>query len=160
MAKHTQNYEEWLAYQRAWFKTPKGRYHQHKGKATARGIPFLLTFEEWWDIWQSSGRWEQRGKRADQYCMARFGDKGAYERSNVRICPVGENTGEMRQGLPLRTRMSREEYMAADRLYKQKLRQGRVLLSPARAAKAMGRRMVVRDGVRRWAHPGDKDYPD
>jgi len=86
--------QELREYNRQWFKSPLGRYHQHKGKATARGIPFLMTFEEWWDIWQASGRWEQRGRRSDQYVMARFGDAGPYERSNVKICLVGENVGE------------------------------------------------------------------
>ena len=154
-----QNYQEWLAYQRQWFKSPRGRYHQHKSKATARGIPFLLTFEEWWDIWQASGKWKQRGTRRDQYVMARPGDQGAYERGNVRICLAGENTDEMRQGLPPRTKRSPEEQRAANRGYKQKERQGRVILDPVRAAMALGRRMVVRDGQRCWAHPGDADYP-
>ena len=162
MKKHLQNYEEWLSYQRAWFKTPKGRYHQHKGKATARGIPFLLTFEEWWDIWQASGKWEQRGTRADQYVMARFGDRGPYERSNVRICLAGDNTDEMRQGLPPRSRRGPEEKRAADRIYaaRSRKRQGHVVKDQIRSQKALGRRMVVRDGIRCWAHPDDEDYPD
>jgi hypothetical protein len=95
-----QNYQS--AYQALYQKTPRGKYAFHKSSAKKRGIPFLLTFEEWWDIWQASGKWEQRGRRRDQYVMARFGDLGAYKRDNVRICLAGENTDEMRQGLPPR----------------------------------------------------------
>jgi len=91
--------EELKAYNRQWFKTPLGRYHQHKGKALYRGIEFLLTFEEWWEIWQTSGKWEQRGRRRDQYVMARFGDQGAYEYGNVKICLVAENVGESNQDM-------------------------------------------------------------
>ena len=160
MKKQVQDYEEWLTYQRQWFKTPRGRYHQHKGKATARGVPFLLTFDEWWDIWQVSGKWEQRGRLQHQYVMARYGDQGPYERSNVRICLAGENTDEMRQGLPPRSKRSPEEQRAANRGYKQKERQDRMVIDPVRAAQAMGRRMVMRDGRRCWSIPGDQDYPD
>ena len=159
MQKHIQTYQEWLAFRRQWSKTPRGRYHQHKGKATARGISFLLTFEEWWDFWQDSGKWDQRGTRRDQYVMARFGDRGAYELGNIRICLSGENTDEMRHGLPPRSRRSLQEKRAAARGYKQKERQGRKIIDPIRAAMALGRRMVVRDGSRCWAHPWDADYP-
>jgi len=93
------NQQELKEYSRQWFKTPLGRYHQHKGKALYRGIEFLLTFDEWWDIWQASGKWEQRGRRRDQYVMARYKDTGAYEPSNVKICLVGENVGESNQGM-------------------------------------------------------------
>lgn len=81
-------------YLKLWWKGPRGRYHKHKFNAKHRGIAFLLTFEEWWDIWQASGKWEQRGQRGDQYAMARFGDEGAYEAGNVRICLVSENVAE------------------------------------------------------------------
>ena len=153
------NHQEYLAYQRQWFQSPRGRYHQHKGSAGKRGIPFPLTFGEWWDIWQASGKWEQRGRRKDQYVMARFGDCGAYERNNVRICLAGENTDEMRDGLPPRSKRTPEEQKAANRGYKQKQRQGRVIQDIARSELAMGRRMVVRDGARCWAYPHDEDYP-
>lgn len=148
-------------YNRQWFKSPLGRYHQHKGKSLYRGIEFLLTFEEWWDLWQTSGKWEERGRRKDQYVMARFGDQGAYELGNVRICLAGDNTDEMRLGLPPRSRRSPEEQKAANRIYaaKSRKRQGHVVKDHIRSKKALGRRIVVRDGIRCWAHPGDTDYP-
>ena len=86
----------WLEYG----KTPVPKYHAHRQDAKRRGIPFLMTLEEWWDIWQSSGKWEQRGPRRGQYVMARFGDQGAYEPGNVKICPVRENMAERNRNHP------------------------------------------------------------
>jgi len=166
--------DELKAYNRQWFKTPKGRYHQQKAGAWKRGIEFLLTFEEWWDVWQKSGKWEQRGKYAGQYVMARFGDKGAYEVENVRICTVGENTVENTQRLPVRgfciDGYQAQKWATATpkqraiwrRQHGQAMRgksHDRQMIEKMSQA-ALGRRMVVRDGKRTWAHPGDEDYPD
>lgn len=73
-------------------RTPEvSAYKTQRHQSLRRGIPFLLTIEEWWSIWEESGKWDARGCRKDQYVMARFGDAGAYEVGNVRICTVGEN---------------------------------------------------------------------
>lgn len=71
--------------------TIKHKYQVHKAGAKRRGIPFLLTFEEWTHIWFTSGKWDQRGWGADKYCMCRYGDKGAYEVGNVYIATNKEN---------------------------------------------------------------------
>ena len=63
----------------------KQRYNEQKYRATNRGIQFILTFEQWFDIWQQSGKWEQRGCRKGMYVMSRIGDIGAYEKNNVFI---------------------------------------------------------------------------
>jgi hypothetical protein len=60
-------------------------YTQQKSNAKGRGIAFLLTFDEWKQIWVESGKWEQRGRGANKYCMCRFGDQGCYEFGNVFI---------------------------------------------------------------------------
>lgn len=69
-------------------------YNAHKMGAKRRNIAFLLTFDEWLTIWSESGKLSQRGRGSNQYCMARFGDAGPYEISNVRICTNWENTLE------------------------------------------------------------------
>jgi hypothetical protein len=60
-------------------------YTQHKSNAKTRGIEVKLTFDEWKQIWLDSGKWDQRGRGADKYCMCRIGDKGCYEVGNVFI---------------------------------------------------------------------------
>ena len=48
-------------------------------------IEFRLTFEQWCDIWQQSGKWDQRGSNKDGYVMSRYNDIGHYEVGNVYI---------------------------------------------------------------------------
>ncbi|MGZ8892907.1 MAG: hypothetical protein ACXW1R_08270 [Halobacteriota archaeon] len=69
-----------------------------------RGIPFLLTFDKWWNIWQQSGHYSERGCGSGKYCMARFGDQGAYEVGNVKIITNGENVREAHVGKTLPTK--------------------------------------------------------
>ena len=105
------NKERNSANKKAWRQANKERHYAHNRKsalkhpespaylkqrhqAKRRGIGFLLTFEEWWAIWQASGRWEQRGIRRGQYCMARFGDEGPYAVGNVWISTVEENSSD------------------------------------------------------------------
>lgn len=69
----------------------KTKYRTHKNackyKLDAAGNPveMRLTFEQWWQIWESSGKWEQRGHSKGQYCMCRYNDLGHYEPGNVFI---------------------------------------------------------------------------
>lgn len=70
------------------------KYRNHMGRAARRGVEFLLTFEEWYKIWQDSGHYHEMGRRGNQYCMARTGDKGPYAVGNVRITTCSENSRE------------------------------------------------------------------
>jgi hypothetical protein len=89
-ALYAQNPEKHREWQR---KNPaRGAYASHKCGAKRRGIPFLLTFEKWWSIWQDSGKWEMRGIRRGCYVMARFGDVGPYAVGNVSIVPHEANS--------------------------------------------------------------------
>tara|TARA_R110000744_G_scaffold343198_1_gene448411 strand:+ start:100 stop:537 length:438 start_codon:yes stop_codon:yes gene_type:complete len=65
--------------------------------AKTRGIPFHFSFEGWWEVWGTSGKWEQRGKGADKYCMCRTGDEGPYEYGNVRVDTNENNLAESRE---------------------------------------------------------------
>jgi hypothetical protein len=67
----------------------KRAYAAHKCSAKKRGIEFLLSFEEWYNIWQQSGK--QRGRGSDLYCMARHNDIGPYAIGNVSIITNREN---------------------------------------------------------------------
>lgn len=78
----------------AYSATPRGKWAQHKGQAKARGIPFSLTFDEWWEVWSLSGKYCDRGKSPDSYCMSRLGDTGGYEVGNVVIKKVSYNLAE------------------------------------------------------------------
>lgn len=92
------------AVQREYRKTPKGRYQQHKWHAIKRGVEFLLTFAEWCQIWEDSGRYDERGNlHADGYVMARHNDEGPYAVGNVSIKRLAENTAERNRWFAQRT---------------------------------------------------------
>ena len=78
--------------------TPKRKYLDQKWNAIKRGIPFLISFDEWWSIWQQSGHWDQRGYRQGQYCMSRYNDIGPYSYNNVFIQPIVQNTKDAQIG--------------------------------------------------------------
>ena len=86
--------------------TPKRRYQQHKGSAKERGVEFHLSFEEWWGLWEPF--WERRGQKAQDMCMCRKADKGAYEIGNVRIATNKENQQE--RALEYRTANAQRRY--------------------------------------------------
>ena len=149
-------------------------FTQQVNAAGKRGIPFLLTYEQWLEIWKSSGKLSERGVRRGQYVMARHGDKGPYAADNVRICTVGENGAEREAWMPKRGfaapgfKLSVEKEVERARKSamtrtgapifanrKPKSEHTRRLIS----AVATGRRKVIRDGKWAWAHPGDEDYP-
>ena len=84
------------ASQEAWtLANPQRRaYINQKARAKNRGIPFRLTFDQWWKVWLDSGYLPERGRRKDKYNMARYGDVGAYEIGNVYITTHSENVHE------------------------------------------------------------------
>ena len=86
--------------------SPRARFNAHKSSATQRGIAFLLSFEQWWELWEPF--WEKRGKGAQDMCMCRTADKGAYEWGNVRIATVKENQHE--RSLERRTTRAQRRY--------------------------------------------------
>jgi len=76
----------------------KIKYEAHRRGANTRNIPFLLSFEEWSNIWEQSGHWEERGKKKGQYCMSRIGDTGPYAVGNVFIQLHSENMSQAQKG--------------------------------------------------------------
>lgn len=69
--------------------TPNFKYHVHKNGAKRRGVGFLLSFEEWWGIWEPF--WGMRGKGKDCLVMCRYMDEGPYSKDNVYIDTYSNN---------------------------------------------------------------------
>jgi hypothetical protein len=76
---------------------PQGIYTRQRANARRRDIPFDLTFEQWWKIWQDSGLWELRGVGRERACMSRINDEGGYSLGNVEIKLQWENRQEYLQ---------------------------------------------------------------
>ena len=79
-------------------KLVKARYTQQRCAARKRNIEWLFTFESWWKMWDDSGKWLERGRKLNQYCMARKGDIGPYSPDNVDIVVISTNTSDARKG--------------------------------------------------------------
>lgn len=73
MKNHFKNYDE---YNSAW-------YYWIQLKRTA-GVEF--TKDEWIEWWKNTGKWDQRGKYREDYCMARIDYSLPYRADNVRCC--------------------------------------------------------------------------
>jgi hypothetical protein len=69
-------------------------YRHQKRSAQTRGIGWSLTFLEWVGIWESSGKWQERGRTGDGCCMSRKDDLGPYAVGNVEIKTLRENSRE------------------------------------------------------------------
>ena len=75
------------------------QYAMQKARAKQRGIPFLLTYDEWLAIWKASGHLHERGRGREKWVMARLGDAGSYSVNNVKIIPFAENSSEWKRRL-------------------------------------------------------------
>ena len=107
-------------------KLGKEYYRFQKKDAAYRGIPFLLSYEEWIKIWLDSGHSHEKGCHRGQYVMARFGDKGPYAVGNVRICTVTENSDEKWARPEIQAKMSavhKDKYVGPTT--RQKIREAR-----------------------------------
>lgn len=72
--------ERWVA---RGCRDPREAYNGHASTSAARGVPFNLTFEQWWELWEP--HYDRRGVASADMCMGRVGDSGGYDLGNVRI---------------------------------------------------------------------------
>jgi hypothetical protein len=87
-------------------------FGRQRSDAKRRGIPFKLSFEEWWSIWKASGHWHERGRSRGQFVMARNADQGAYEVGNVKIITCEENSSEIRGERQGNAKLTEEKVLA------------------------------------------------
>lgn len=79
----------------------KRAYRMQRNSAKTRGIEWKFDFESWLAVWRDSGRIADRGRGVGKYVMARFGDVGAYEPSNVEIILYEKNAADSRSNHPV-----------------------------------------------------------
>jgi len=72
-------------------KKARAQYSAHKSNAANRKVEWLFNLVSWWDVWKSSGHYEERGQLGWSYCMGRFNDVGPYAPWNVQIYTNAEN---------------------------------------------------------------------
>lgn len=72
--------------------TPREAYQDQKWNARRRGLAFMLTFDEWWELWRE--HFDARGVCAGQMQMCRTRDTGGYTVGNVRVDTMEANQAE------------------------------------------------------------------
>ena len=68
------------------------RYKSTRDQAKQRGIPYELTFAEWYNWWLSHGIDKNLPPTNHQYCMCRHNDTGPYNLDNIYFATRGQNT--------------------------------------------------------------------
>ena len=58
--------------------------HQ-KVNAAGRTIKWDLSFKDWLEAWEQSGKWSQRGRRTGDYCLCRIDRQGDFTKDNIKI---------------------------------------------------------------------------
>ena len=86
-------------YHRHPLRKAKHAFQMQKCAARTRKIVWAITFEEWWGVWQKSGKYAERGRGRGKYQMSRVGDVGPYSVENVRIITSDANLAE-REAMP------------------------------------------------------------
>lgn len=74
------------------YRTPTYAFQTQRTNALSRNIQWDLKLWDWWQVWQASGKWDQRGKGKDRYVMCRFKDDGPYSVDNVYIATHSNNS--------------------------------------------------------------------
>ncbi len=74
--------------------SPAYFYVDQRRNSLTRGIEWAISFPDWWQLWQDSGHWDERGRGAGKYCMARIGDSGNYAVGNVEIITTSQNSSD------------------------------------------------------------------
>lgn len=89
-AYYAEKAKRWVANNRkrkAWL--------DQRATSKRRGVEFKLTYEEYVEFWGDD--YHKKGRKMDQMCMGRYGDKGAYEVGNIYKCTNRENKGAPRE---------------------------------------------------------------
>ena len=73
-------------------KTPIRRFVEQRRNAALRNIEWNLTINEWWSIWDKSGKYKDRGRTKEKYVMGRIADTGGYSVDNVEIITMSKNS--------------------------------------------------------------------
>lgn len=96
-ARYVEKYGYTLAEYKALPRKARAAFRSQANNAAHRGIGWQLTLREWWEFWESSGKWPRRG-RGNGYVMCRVADTGPYAIGNIYIATGCENSSEGQRG--------------------------------------------------------------
>lgn len=68
-----------------WPQEIKHAFTRSRAQAKLRGAEWCMTIDEWFDMWDNSGLWEERGRVLGTYYMRRIDDGGPWHPSNIEF---------------------------------------------------------------------------
>ena len=74
-------------------QSAKQKYYSHRNRAKRANIEWQLTFDEWYNWWQQTGHWNDRGRAGHNYHMCRYNDIGPYALHNIYCDTNSNNVG-------------------------------------------------------------------
>lgn len=67
------------------------KYERQRYNANYREVAWEFTYETWLKWWTDTGKLNKRGRKSQEYCMCRIGDKGPYSPDNVFCATNADN---------------------------------------------------------------------
>src|SRR5258706_9221221 len=61
------------------------QYLTHKRDALRKGVAYDISFEDWKDMWNSSGHFQDKGSKTGQYTMVRLDKTKPFTFGNIEI---------------------------------------------------------------------------
>jgi len=95
-------------------------YQGQRYQARRRGIPFLLTFDEWYNWWLQQGVDKNQPsppKSSSTLCMCRIADVGPYALNNIYCADVSTNVKHQRQNMIIHAGPKGKKIMTPDGIF-------------------------------------------
>jgi hypothetical protein len=66
-------------------------YLRAKAQAKFRKEFWEFSFEDWWAMWEASGQWHNKGKKAHEYCMMQHDTDQGWTKANAYVATRAEH---------------------------------------------------------------------
>lgn len=77
-------------------KTPIARFIQHRSNAKREKIKWNLSLWDWWEFWNLSGKYTERGRGPGKFCMSRKDWSKPYQKGNLVIMKIINNNKKIK----------------------------------------------------------------
>jgi hypothetical protein len=68
----------------------RGQFSRQKANAISRGVNWELSFDDWYRIWEDSGKYHERGRLTGQYALVRKNPDVSFNLNNIHIIRIGD----------------------------------------------------------------------
>jgi hypothetical protein len=76
---------------------PVWTFRESRRQAVSVGYEWDISIKDWWAIWQASGKWEQRGRKAESYALFRKDNQGPFSADNLEVVTFSQGISHLRK---------------------------------------------------------------